>query len=80
MSIRDEAHRFGITHHRGKRSTRQLSSQLSKINGVGPKTEEKLLLKFKSVARIKKASFEELSKEVGKSIAQAILDYFSGNS
>lgn len=76
MNIRDEAHRFGITHHRGKRSKRQIASELSAIKGVGPKSEEKLIHKFKSVARIKKATFEELSQEVGAAIAQSIVDYF----
>ena len=76
MQIRDEAHRFGITHHRGKRSKRQVLSELSGIRGIGPVTEAMLIKKFKSVARIKKASFEEIAAEVGPSIATLLTDYF----
>lgn len=59
--LRNEAHRFGITHHRNKRS-KQIKSGLVDIPGIGPKTVEKLLNKFKSVKRIKEASDAELSE------------------
>lgn len=72
MQLRDEAHRFGITHHRGKRSKAQLNSQLTQIKGVGPKSQEKLLTHFKSVKRIKEASIEDLTAVVGKNIALQI--------
>ena len=72
MQLRDEAHRFGITHHRSRRSKAQISSALDQIPGVGPKTSEKLLAKYKSVARIKNASEEELAAFVGVKLAKAI--------
>ena len=63
---RDEAHRFGITFHRQKRSKGSLHSELDQIAGVGPATRDKLLGHFKSLKRIKKASKENLSKVLGK--------------
>ncbi len=72
MHIRDEAHRFGITHHRARRSASQIQSELRSIPGVGPATEAKLLRKFKSVKRIKEASEEELAGVVGSALARKI--------
>ena len=63
---RDEAHRFGITFHRQKRSKGSLNSELDQIDGIGPATRDKLLVHFKSLKRIKKASKEELEKILGK--------------
>jgi len=63
---RDEAHRFGITFHRQKRSKGSLHSELDQITGVGPATRDKLLGHFKSLKRIKKASKENLAKVLGK--------------
>ncbi|MGZ3899981.1 MAG: excinuclease ABC subunit UvrC [Bacteroidia bacterium] len=77
--IRDEAHRFGITHHRNKRSRATFKSELSGIKGISDKTAEKLLLELKSVKNIKEASLEELEKVVGKSKATLVFDYFKGN-
>lgn len=71
--IRDEAHRFGITFHRKLRGKAQIESALSSIKGVGEKTEQRLLLRFGSVARIAAASVENLSEVVGKSLAERIL-------
>lgn len=65
--LRNEAHRFGITHHRNKRSKGAIASELDQIAGIGPKTKEQLLLKFKTVGRIKKATKSELEKVIGKS-------------
>lgn len=79
QKLRDEAHRFGITHHRGQRSKDMIVSELDKIKGVGDKTKETLLKKFKSVEGIKKASKNELEAEVGKSKAAIILNYFTNN-
>ena len=62
---RDEAHRFGITFHRQKRSKGSLNSELDQISGVGPATRDKLLGHFKSLKRIKKASKENLVKVLG---------------
>ena len=71
--IRDEAHRFVITFHRKLRGKAQVESALSSIKGVGEKTEQRLLLRFGSVARIAAASVEDLSEVVGKSLAERIL-------
>ena len=70
--IQDEVHRFAITFHRDKRSKRQTASELDTINGIGPKTKELLLKEFKSLARIKKASLEEIAEIVGPSAAKNI--------
>jgi len=69
QQLRNEAHRFGIRLHRNKRSKAAINSELERIEGVGKKTAEDLLKKFKSVKRIKEASIENLSKTVGFDIA-----------
>lgn len=74
--LRNEAHRFGLEFHRDKRSKASLQSELELINGIGPKTIEKLLGHFKSVKRIKSATFEELAKVVGTSRANAIINFY----
>ena len=71
--IRDEAHRFGITFHRNLRSKAQIESVLRSIKGVGEKTEQRLLLRFGSVARILSAPREELEQMVGKTLAERII-------
>ena len=78
QQLRDEAHRFGITFHRKKRSKQQIESEFDKINGIGEKTKHLLLQKYKSVKRIKEISLDELEKEIGKSKAQKISSYFLG--
>lgn len=72
MQLRDEAHRFGITHHRSRRSKGMIASALETIPGVGPKTIEKLISKYKTVSRIKLASEDDLSVLVGKKLAKTI--------
>ena len=72
--IRDEAHRFGITFHRSLRSKSQVESALASIKGVGPKTEQRLLLHFGSVARIVAASVDEIAALVGQALAERILN------
>ncbi|MBR6490243.1 MAG: excinuclease ABC subunit C, partial [Muribaculaceae bacterium] len=71
--LRDEAHHFGITHHRNKRSKTQIHSQLDDIKGIGPKTRNALLKHFKSVKRIKEASLDEISQVVGTTKAQLVV-------
>ncbi len=73
QQIRDEAHRFGITFHRKLRGKAQVESALRSIKGVGDKTEQRLLLRFGSVARIAAAPLEELSEVVGPQLAALIL-------
>ena len=79
MQLRDEAHRFGITFHRSLRSKHQTQTELSQIKGIGEKTSQKLLQHFKSVARVKKATEEELSAVIGKSAARKVSSHFSSN-
>ena len=72
--IRDEAHRFGITHHRNRRSKAQIRSALRVIKGVGEKTEQRLILHYGSVPRIAAASVDDLSGLVGEDLARRIHD------
>lgn len=72
--LRDEAHRFGITFHRNKRSKGQTKSALDELKGIGEKTKTALLKEFKSVKRIQEASLEEVSAIVGEAKAKIILE------
>ena len=72
--LRDEAHRFGIAHHRNKRSKGQVASALDSITGVGEKTKQLLLKHFKSVKRIKEASEEQLAQVVGPAKAKLVFN------
>jgi len=74
--LRDEAHRFGITHHRNKRSKAAFKTELTNIEGIGELTAQKLLQLFRSVEGIKKASMDDLSNAIGKIKAQHIYNYF----
>ena len=74
--LRDEAHRFGITHHRKKRSKAMLVSELDQIKGVGENTKKKLLTELKSVSEIKKQSLELLTTLVGESKAKIVYQFF----
>jgi excinuclease ABC subunit C len=73
---RDEAHRFGITFHRSKREKSMSKSVLTEIEGIGYRTTQELIWKFKSVARVKKASLEELTAVIGKARAKVVFDHF----
>ncbi|MCK0161393.1 excinuclease ABC subunit UvrC [Allomuricauda sp. F6463D] len=76
QQLRNEAHRFGITHHRNKRSKEAISSELVDIQGIGEQTAQQLLKQFKSVKRIKEASLENLTASVGASKAKKIYKTF----
>lgn len=76
QQIRDEAHRFGIKFHRDKRSSGFTESELNMIKGIGYKTVEELITKYKSVANIKKLELEDISKTIGNSKAKLIFNYF----
>lgn len=65
-------HRFAISFHRDKRSKRQVASALDNIKGIGEKTKTALLKEFKSVKRIKEASFEEISAVIGEAKAKTV--------
>ncbi|MDH6252237.1 excinuclease ABC subunit C [Chryseobacterium sp. H1D6B] len=75
--VRDEAHRFGVKHHRVRRKNSTIKSELDEIPGVGEKTTELLLSKLKSVKRIKESSLETLEEILGKSKAKIIYEYFN---
>ena len=77
QKMRDEAHRFGITHHRGKREKQMIKSELDNISGIGEKTKEILFKSFKTIDLVRKASFEELVSVVGKSKATILKNYFN---
>ena len=77
--IRDEAHRFGITHHRNRRSKAQVESVLREIKGVGEKTEQRLILHYGSVARIAAASVDDLAGITGHELAVRIHEYLTKN-
>ncbi|MDA7803168.1 excinuclease ABC subunit UvrC [Crocinitomix sp.] len=74
--LRNEAHRFGITHHRNKRSKNALGTELTTIPGVGEKTATELIKHFKSVSRVKKASLADITAIIGFSKGQIVFDYF----
>ena len=75
QQLRNEAHRFGVSFHRDKRSKSSLKSGLDSINGVGENTKNKLLKKFKSISKLKKADEKEIIDLIGKSKAEKILNY-----
>ncbi|HPE75443.1 MAG TPA: excinuclease ABC subunit UvrC [Draconibacterium sp.] len=77
QQLRDEAHRFGISFHRNKRSKEFITSELKLIEGVGDMTTQKLLKEFKSVKKIKEQPLTVLEKSVGKSKAKIVFDYFN---
>ena len=75
--IRDEVHRFGITHHRKRRSKKSLSSRLDTIPGIGNVLYQKLFRHFKSIKRIGAASEEEIDRVVGKAKARIVVENLS---
>lgn len=77
--MRDEAHRFGITHHRNRRSKGQIQSELDDIKGIGVKSKEMLLKRFKSLKRVREATAEELAELLGVAKAKILIEYFNNN-
>ena len=77
QQLRNEAHRFGITHHRNKRSKGAIQTDLSNIKGVGEKTILTLLKKFRSIKRLKNATFDELVQLIGRDKAQKVCDHLN---
>ena len=75
--LRDEAHRFGITHHRNRRSKNFIQTGLEGIEGVGEKSTTALLRHFRTLANIRKASLDEIAEIVGKSRAQKVVEHLS---
>ena len=78
-NLQDEVHRYAITFHRDKRSRSALHSELDEIKGIGEKTKETLLRRFKSVKRIMAASIEELTETVGMAKAKILTQHFKVN-
>ncbi len=76
-SIQDEVHRFAIKFHREKRSKNMTRTELDGIKGIGEKTQEQLIKKFKSVKRIKELTVEDLAAEIGIKKATIIVEYFN---
>src|SRR5690606_17494064 len=75
--LRDEAHRFGITHHRSRRSRNTIKSELELIPGIGDASVKDLLRHFKSVRKVKEAGEENLAEVVGPARARSIIAYFA---
>ncbi len=76
QALRDEAHRFGITHHRNRRSKSQIVSELDGIKGVGPTTSARLMKEFKSLKRVKEADFKAIASVIGNAKAEIIWKHF----
>jgi excinuclease ABC subunit C len=76
QQLRNEAHRFGIEHHRNRRSKDALTTELETIPGIGEQTVIALMKQFKSVKRISEAKFEDLQAVVGTSKANKIFDFY----
>lgn len=79
QQIRDEAHRFGITHHRSKRDKGTLKTELTEIKGISTSTAQKLLTHFKSVKKITEANEAELAEIIGKAKAKIVVDHYRKN-
>jgi excinuclease ABC subunit C len=75
--IRDETHRFAVTFHRQRRGAKQTKSELLEIPGIGPRTSQKLLQRYGSVANIQRATAEELNHMVPKKSVQKIVEFFA---
>ena len=75
QQLRNEAHRFGVSFHRDKRSKSSLTSGLDSINGIGENTKNKLLKRFKSISKLKKADKKEIIDLIGKSKAEKVMNY-----
>jgi len=76
QQLRDEVHRFGITHHRNKRSKGVIKTELSDIKGIGEGTTQTLLKHFRSVKRIREAKFDELTALIGTAKAKIVHEHF----
>jgi excinuclease ABC subunit C len=80
QQLRNEAHRFGITHHRDRRSKEALNSSIESIPGIGEKTMLSLITQFKSVKRLKLATEESIAAVVGASKAKKIVEFYTNQN
>jgi len=76
QQLRDEAHRFGITHHRSRRDKGTLKTELTEIKGISDTTAQKLLSTFKSVKNVKEATLEQLTEIVGRAKAAIVFEKY----
>ncbi|MBQ0740099.1 excinuclease ABC subunit C, partial [Aquimarina celericrescens] len=76
QQLRNEAHRFGITFHRNKRSKSAIGTELEQIAGIGEKTSIELLQHFRSITKVKKASLKELEDVIGISKANLVYKFY----
>ena len=76
QQVRDETHRFAVTFHRQRRGARQTRTQLLDIPGIGPKTSQRLLQRYGSIANLRRASVEELSRVVARKSAEKIVEHY----
>jgi excinuclease ABC subunit C len=79
QQIRDETHRFAVSFHRQRRGKRQTKTALSEVPGVGPRTIQKLLREFGSIANLQRAGFEQVSKFVSPKIAERVLAHLDSS-
>jgi len=77
--MRNEAHRFGITHHRNKRSKNSIQSELLEIKGIGEKTMQELFKEFKTIKVMRETSLDILEKKIGRSKATILFNFFAEN-
>lgn len=77
--MRNEAHRFGITHHRNKRSKNSIQSELLEIKGIGEKTMQELFKEFKTIKIMRETSLDILEKKIGRSKATILFNFFAEN-
>ena len=80
QQLRNEAHRFGITFHRQKRSKNTIKTSLTDIEGIGEKTATILLRHFRSVKRIEEASLEELGEVVNANHAKLVFEFYNNSN
>jgi excinuclease ABC subunit C len=77
QQLRDEAHRFGLSHHRNRRSKNAIGSELDGVKGLGPKTIELLYHEFKTLSKMQAADPELVAKKIGAAKAKLLFHYFN---
>ena len=77
--LRDEAHRFGITHHRNRRSKGQISTIFDGVKGIGPKTHELLIKHYRSMKKVSEAGEADVAKVIGAAKAKIVFNVLNNN-